>query len=183
MAAAFDPEGRKVAAAFLLGWERDGRGHVESRGAVLVWDRTTGEELFRQITLDPMRAVAFAPDGTVVAGGGSQTGGLVNGWNVDTGERTFVLLGHTRPVLALALGPSGRLATGGMDRTVKVWDLANQREILTLEDFAREVVHVAFTKDGKNLVAATGVDTFSRYLAIAPTDWPAAEVRVFRGPK
>jgi WD40 repeat protein len=107
----------------------------------------------------------------------------VNAWNVDTGERTFVLLGHTRPVLALALGPSGRLATGGLDRAVKVWDLANQREILTLEDFAREVVHVAFTRDGKNLVAATGSDLFSRYLGVPATDWPPAEVRVFRGPK
>ncbi len=184
MEAAFDATGQKLAAAFALLWDKDGRGNVEQRGAVLVWDITTGEESFRQITLDPMRAVGFDPEGRVVAAGGNPSGGIVYGWNAETGERAFVMLGHTRPVLSLAFGPNGRLATGGADRVVKVWDMASRREVLTLEGFARDVAHLAFTKDGKSLVAATGLDWLTAVAGAAPpADFPPAEIRTFRGPK
>jgi WD40 repeat protein/tRNA A-37 threonylcarbamoyl transferase component Bud32 len=182
-AAAFDATGQKLAAVFTLVWNKD-RGGVEYRGAVLVWDVTTGAELFRQSTPDPMRAVCFAHDGTLVTAGGSTTGGTVHGWNLATGARAFTMPAHTRPVLTLASGPDGRLATGGADRVVKVWDTASRREILTLDGFARDVTHLAFTADGKNLVAATGIDHFDALTTFGvPTDWTPAEVRVFRGPK
>jgi WD40 repeat protein len=86
-------------------------------------------------------------------------------------------------VLTLAFGPSGRLATGGADRVVKVWDTASRREVLTFDGFAREVTHVAFTPGGADLVAATGLDLLSVMTTGFPTDWPPAEVRVFRGQK
>ncbi len=39
--------------------------------------------------------------------------------------------------------------------------------------------------DGKNRVAATGMDLTSALMIVSglPADWPAAEVRTFRGPK
>jgi WD40 repeat protein len=84
-----------------------------------------------------------------------------------------VIIGRTRTAL---FNPS--------DRAVKVWNPASRREVLTLDGFAREVTHVAFTADGKNLVTATGVDRFSTSnVAGVPTDRPATEVRVFRSPK
>jgi WD40 repeat protein/tRNA A-37 threonylcarbamoyl transferase component Bud32 len=181
-AAAFDAEGHRLAASFTVGWEKGGRGQYEFRGAVVVWEATSGKELFRQVTPDPMRAVGFDPLGRVVAGGGSTTSGVVLGWDRATGAEVFSLRGHSRPVMALAFGPSGRLATGGADRVVKVWDTAGRREVLTFDGFAREVTHVAFAPGGE-LVAATGLDLMSVMTAGPPTDWPPAEVRVFRGAK
>jgi WD40 repeat protein len=91
---------------------------------------------------------------------------------------------HTRPVGAVAFGPDGRLVTGGSDRAVKVWDVASRREILALDGFARDVTHLAFTADGKNLVVATGIDRFDALTTFgAVPDWAPAEVRIFRGPK
>jgi hypothetical protein len=188
-ALAFDPAGRRLAATFLVAWES---GHVQNkvqrnrlnhRGVVIVWNAETGEEVFRQPTLDPMRAVGFDPQGHVVAAGGSPAGGVLSAWDIETEERTLLLEGHTRGILAFAFGPNGRLATAG-DRAVKVWDVSSRREVLTLDGFAREVTHVAFTADGKNLVAATGVDLLNAAnVAGVPTDAPPAEVRVFRAPK
>jgi WD40 repeat protein len=184
-AAATDREGKRLAATFLIGCQDERRNRFELRGALVVWDLGTGKEVFRRFLGDDrFHAVAFDTRGRVVVGGGRPAGGAVYGWDLATGKQELLMFGHTRPILSLAFSPDGRLATGGADRVVKVWDLASGREVLTLDGFAREVTHVAFTKDGKDLVAATGLDLVSTMLAGGlPTDWPPAEVRVFRGPK
>jgi WD40 repeat protein/tRNA A-37 threonylcarbamoyl transferase component Bud32 len=181
---AFDRDGKRLAATFAASWEAEGQSRFESRGVLLVWDATTGKELLRKQTAPPLYAAAFDAQGRVAAAGGSPAGGLVFGWDVGTGAQWLSLRGHTRPILGLAFGPDDRLATAGADRLVKLWDVASKREVLTFDGFAREVQHVAFTAGGKNLVAGTGLDMLAVSSAAGvPTDWPPAEVRVFRGPK
>jgi eukaryotic-like serine/threonine-protein kinase len=182
---AFDPEGRRLAVTFLAAWQQTkGRNRLETQGFVVVWDVATGKELFRKLTKEPLRAAGFDPEDHLVVAGGGSSSGMVLGWDLETGAEVLSLRGHTRPILCFAFGPGGRLATGGADRVVKVWDVASSRELLTLDGFAREVTHVAFTKDGANLVAATGVDLMTAIMMPGrPTDWPAAEVRIFRGPR
>jgi serine/threonine protein kinase/WD40 repeat protein len=181
---AIDRDSKRLAATFAANWEVEGQTRFESRGAVVVWDLTTGKELVRKYTAEPLHAAAFDPQGRLAVAGGSQVGGIVFGWDIQTKAEFLSLRSHTRPILALVFGPDNRLVTGGADRVVKVWDLESKREVLTLDGFAREVTHLAFTKDGKNLVAATGIDMLAAMSAGGtPTDWPPAEVRVFRGAK
>ena len=183
LGAATDRDGKRLAATFAAIWEAEGT-REELRGALVVWDLATGKELFRRQTVDPLHAAAFNSRGRVAVAGGGPAGGIVFGWDIDTRAEFLAIRSHTRPILSLAFGPDNRLATGGEDRVVKVWDLESKREVLALDGFAREFTHLAFTKDGKNLVAATGLDMLSpRIAAGVPTDWPPAEVRVFRGPK
>ena len=182
-AAAFDRYGKRLAATYVAGWSPPGQARIEFRGVLVVWDLATGKELFRQTGDGGFHAVTFDPQGRVVVGGGTPSGGVVFGWDMTTGKKELALFGHTRPVLALAFGPDGRLATGGKDRVVKVWDLPSRREVLSLDGFAREVTHVAFTKDGRDLVAATGMDLMSTMTGGIPSEWPPAEVRTFRGPR
>lgn len=68
------------------------------------------------------------------------------------------MMGSKLWVLSLAFSPDGSLlASGGWDEsnnTVRIWDMNNQREIMTLNTSAFFVFSVAFSPDGKLL--ATG---------------------------
>jgi WD40 repeat protein len=55
---------------------------------------------------------------------------------------------------ALALSPDGRrLVTGGDAGTIKVWDTATWRELVTMKDHAHAVRGLAFTPDGRTLIS------------------------------
>jgi WD40 repeat protein len=67
------------------------------------------------------------------------------------------LKGHKDWILGLAYNKDGtRLASASRDKTVKIWDPAGGKELLTIKDHPREVHAVAFSPDGKWLASTTG---------------------------
>jgi WD40 repeat protein len=59
---------------------------------------------------------------------------------------------HDGWILGLALGPDGRyIATGGYDRTVRIWNASSGEKVRELIGHATEVFSVAFSGDGQSV--------------------------------
>ncbi|MDT5182702.1 MAG: hypothetical protein QOI29_860 [Mycobacterium sp.] len=141
-AVSFAPDGRQ--------WVGGG-----TDGVIWLFDRETGEVVKRWEDLHPpILGMDFAPDGKrFVASGGF-------------GVRMFEPTGDGQPVQFegpagvvqnVVFSPSGdRIASGGDDLRIRVWDVASRKVVQTFSD-ASQVYGLAFAPNGRQLVSV-GVD-------------------------
>jgi WD40 repeat protein len=119
--AVFSPDG-KMAAVNDLG----------KRGAVILWDVTTGEQLGTlEGEMVEVQSLTFNPDGSVLAVGGCRqdaegsdcpNGEVIVLWDVKTGQSITTLEGHTGRINGLAFTPDGTLlASASDDETIRIW--------------------------------------------------------------
>jgi WD40 repeat protein/type II secretory pathway predicted ATPase ExeA len=100
-----------------------------------------------------LNAVAWSPDGRLMATGG--TGGVLL-WDAETGEPVTRLSGHCGDVTVVAFSADGsRLATASDDRTATLWDVATGHLVFSLQGHQGAVTGVAFSPDGTRLVTAS----------------------------
>jgi len=153
-------------------WSPDGKRIAAEDGATFdpgIWDTTTGENLgyfafyheFINIAFyNTIQAVAWSPDGLHVAMSRSDVQPRVIVWGnqpMPCGpDPCFVSGGsHNAMITALAWSPdSTRIASASADKTVLVYDVAHQKNLLLYRGHTGAVFAVAWSPDGKYLASA-----------------------------
>src|SRR5262249_39839761 len=135
---------------------------------VMLWEMPAGKKLL-DVTgrapaapnTDPgppntVHALAFSPDRTLLAAGGSD--GQVHLFTTADGKYVRSLAGHTSSVTGLQFHPTGTvLVSSSKDRTVRLWNPANGQLVKALEGHTAWVEGVTFLGQGTRL-ASVGAD-------------------------
>ena len=106
---------------------------------------------------EQVRAVAFSPDGGLLAAAGGRPArkGEVKIWDVEKRAVLRTIEGHSDCIYGVAFSPDGKmLATASYDKLIKLWDVATGKEIRTLKDHIDAIYDLAFTPDGTRLLSA-----------------------------
>ena len=145
LALAFSPDGKALAAG----------GYHE----VTVWNPQDGS-LIRRIKDLPQQtqSLAYSPDGSLLAVAGGTPGrlGEVRLIHLNSAEPPRVLDRIGDMMLAVAFSPDGtKLAAGGADGAVRVYDVASGKREFLVEQHADWVTAVAFSPDGGRVASAS----------------------------
>ena len=112
-------------------------------------------------TDEGFKALAFSPDGTLLASGGFGGADNIYLHNPETGRLMHTLRGHTNTVNEVAFSPDGNLlASISRDTTVKLWNPQTGRLIRTLEGHPDRVYAVAFSPTGTLITGDRGGEMF-----------------------
>ncbi|MGH7225585.1 MAG: WD40 repeat domain-containing protein, partial [Gemmataceae bacterium] len=133
----------------------DGRRLLGQTDRYIAWDPATGREIRR--TAKPPgspRLLALSPDESLLAGADSDDPkGTIRLWAAATGQLERALNGHQDKVHSFVFSPdSRRLASTDYNKTIRVWDVANGRQLHQFN--VKDTEFLTFSPDGRWLASA-----------------------------
>lgn len=155
-----------------LAWSADGKqlaagsGKPGESGEVRVWDVLDGK-LAAGMTehRDVVEGVAFSAAGDVVISASMDERALA----IQVAARKIVqtMGDHTNRVVSVSLSPNGKyLATGSLDKTVKIWSATDYKPLANLDYPGGQVYQVTFLPPGDQFIVV-GEDGNSRIFRIS----------------
>jgi WD40 repeat protein len=157
-----------------VGFAPDGRQGLSAANDMTfrIWDLEGDREVrrawmdaaYENLVLD----CAFSGDGLLALSTDPEG---VQVWDLAAGSKLRTLAGHSGNIFAVAFSPDGRRALscsgtdyyddklrqelGGVDNTVRLWDVGSGQELARLEGHERNVNCVAFLPDGRHAVSGS----------------------------
>jgi WD40 repeat protein len=117
---------------------------------------------------DSIRAISFSPDGRLLASGSEDR--TIKIWHLATGREIQTIAAHDMAVSAVAFSPippnpliqgseGGILASGSVDRTIKIWNLITGQPIQAIVAHEMVVKALAFSPNGQILASGSSDNT------------------------
>ena len=121
----------------------------------------------------PIKSIAVSPDGRFAISGSFDTSAIR--WSLSKNSAEQVLRFHGSAVNAVVVIPGGKLATGGEDGQVAIWDEGKPAPTTVLKGHTAPVVALAASPDGKWIASAS----WDRTIRLAPV--AGGETKVLQG--
>lgn len=140
--------------------------NVNQKQIIRAWDVETGKQV-RQFSprKGGVMALAFSPDGKLLATGGNPNGQVFGAlapenaapitlWDPATGKERGTLKGNGGAVTGLSFSLDGKyLASSGVDRMIRLWDAKSLKEVGRATGSRTVVNCLAFGPDGQTLAS------------------------------
>jgi WD40 repeat protein len=128
-------------------------------GTIFVWDLISNS-IIQIFSHDEgwVNSVAISSNGdTIVSGGGD---GILYLWKLNYLNNDYSsvkLIGHTDRIWSVTISNDGKLAASGSDdKSVRIWDLTNSKELVCLFGHTRWVQALSLSNDNKFLASSGG---------------------------
>ena len=160
LSVAFSPDGTTLATAG--GWPGNSGSSRKQDVAIRLWDADTGHlKATLMGATHGVRAIAFSPDGTILAAGIRDSN--IQLWDVVERKLIATLRSSTHPVNSVAFSPDGKTLASGSghgdwktEGTVELWDVGTRELIATLTGGGSPANSVAFSPDGRIVASGHG---------------------------
>lgn len=119
--------------------------------AVLLWTLPASAQLRGHG--GPVRAVAVSADGRTAISGSFDTSAIR--WSLEQNAAAQVMRFHESAVNAVAFLRDGRMATGGEDGRIAIWQPDQPVPVLTFQGHTAPIVSLAVSPDGQKLASAS----------------------------
>ena len=122
---------------------------------IRVVDLRDGKELWNAAAAKQfVTALAFSPDGKMLASAAGFDESGIRLWDVATGKEIGRLEGHQTWVGSMVFWPDGsKLASASADQTIRIWDVASRKCLDVMRGHREEVWRLALLPDNQTLAS------------------------------